>query len=109
MSQRVNIQYSVEVDNLQETVDHLYGKVLKRMRKLEQSMVGSSSFIDIELIERIESLRRELSQIDIQLADLDRITRGYIALRAAQQNNDQTTTLPEDIEQGSAEPSSQSE
>ena len=109
MSQRVNIQYSVEVDNIQETVDYLYNKVLTRADLLYQNMSETSSYLDIELIESIDSLRRELSQIDIQLADVDKITRGYIGLRTAQQNNDQTTTLPEDIEQGDTESSSQSE
>ena len=55
MSQRVNIQYSVEVDTLQETVDYLYDKVIKRVDRLNQSMVETSSFLDIALIE--EKLR----------------------------------------------------
>ena len=54
MSQRVNIQYSVEVDTLQETVDYLYNKVLRRADLLYQNMSETSSYLDIELIESID-------------------------------------------------------
>ena len=84
MSQRVNIQYSVEVDTLQETVDYLHNRVIKRVDILNQSMLGSSSFIDLNLVEEIDKIRLELAQIDTQLADLDRIIKGYISLKAAQ-------------------------
>ena len=82
MTQRVNIQYSVEIDTIQETVDYLYDKVLKRMSVLEQSMVETSSFLDVALIDEIDEARLELAQIDIQLADLDRIVKGYVSLKS---------------------------
>ena len=86
MSQRVNIQYSIEVDNLQETVDYLYNKVIKRVDNLNQNMVETSSFLDVALIDEIDEARIELAQIDTQLADIDRIVKGYISLKAAQNN-----------------------
>jgi hypothetical protein len=82
---------------------------LKRADLLYQNMSETSSYLDLELLESIDSLRRELSQIDIQLADVDKITRGYIGLRTTEQNDNQTNTLPEGVEQGTTEPSAQSE
>jgi hypothetical protein len=81
MSQRVNIQYSVEVDTLQETVDYLYNKVIKRVDKLNQSMAETSSFVDIALIEELDEARLELAQVDIQLSDIDKIIKGYLSFK----------------------------
>jgi hypothetical protein len=107
MSQRVNIQYSVEVDTLQETVDYLHNRVIRRVDILNQSMLGSSSFIDLGFIEEIDKIRLELAQIDTQLADLDRIVKGYISLKATQSNGFPRTS--EETQQVNAESSSQGE
>ena len=82
MTQRVNIQYSIEVDKLQETVDYLYEKILKRIGNLHNNIVETSSYIDVSLIDEIDQLRREMAQIDIQLADIDRIVKGYVAYKS---------------------------
>ena len=88
MSQRVNIQYSVEVDTLQETVDHLYSKVIKRVHRLNESILGSSSFADLCFLEQIDEVRLELAQVDIQLSDIDTIVKGYLSFKL---NSDEVT------------------
>ena len=100
MSQRVNIQYSVEVDDLQETIDYLHNRVIKRIDRLNQSMSGSSSFIDLGYIEEIDKVRLKLAQIDIELSDLDRIIKGYMSFKmnsdeVANVQTEQTVTVEE--------------
>ena len=95
MSQRVNIQYSVEVDTLQETVDYLYDKVIKRVDRLNQSMVETSSFLDIALIEEIDQFRLELAQIDTQLSDIDNIVKGYLKFKIQDKGDILQETLDE--------------
>jgi len=95
MSQRVNIQYSIEVDNLQETVDYLYDKVIKRVDRLNQSMVETSSFLDIALIEEIDQFRLELAQIDTQLSDIDNIVKGYLKFKIQDKSDILQETLDE--------------
>jgi len=82
MSQRVNIQYSVELDKLSETVSFLYNNAMLRMKRLNDSMLSLNSGLDLEMIEQIDMVRLELAQIDIQLADLDKIVKGYLRLKA---------------------------
>lgn len=84
MSQRVNIQYSVELDKLSDTVSFLYNNAMLRMKRLNDSMLSLNSGLDLEMIEQIDMIRLELAQIDIQLADLDKIVKGYISMKSQQ-------------------------
>ncbi len=95
MSQRVNIQYSVEIENLQETVDYLYTKVLTRMDRLNQNMTETTSFLDLELIEEIDQIRLELAQVDTQLSDIDNIVKGYLKFKMQDKGDILQETLDE--------------
>jgi len=81
MSQIVNIQYSVELDKLSDTVYFLYNNAMLRMKRLNETMLSLSSGLDLEMIEQIDMIRLELAQIDIQLSDLDKIIKGYLNMR----------------------------
>ena len=101
MSQRVNIQYSVELDKLSETVAFLYNNAMLRMKRLNDSMLSLNSGLDLEMIEQIDMIRLELAQIDIQLADLDKIVKGYLNMKSQQtqqqapdENSDKTNNQP---------------
>ena len=83
MSQRVNIQYSVEIDKLPETVSVLYDNAMLRMKHLNDTMLNLNSVLDLEMVDQIDCIRLELAQIDIQLADVDRIVKGYISLKTS--------------------------
>ena len=84
MSQRVNIQYSVEIDKLSDTVGVLYDSAMLRMKHLNEFMASYHSGLDLPMLERIDEIRLELAQIDIQLADVDRIVKAYISMKSGQ-------------------------
>ena len=86
MSQRVNIQYSVEIDKLPDTVSVLYDNAMLRMKHLNENMLSLNSALDLEMIDQIDAIRLELAQIDIQLSDIDRIVKGYLSIKT--QNNE---------------------
>ncbi len=81
MGQRVNIQYSIELDDIQSEVDRLYFKTM-----MELSSIGSSSKIDyvpldLSGMEHIDSIRRKLTRIDIMLGDVQNIISGYVRFK----------------------------
>lgn len=95
MSQRVNIQYSVELNKLPDTVSALYDRTMLRMKQLNDSMLSLNSGLDLEMIDQIDSIRLELAQIDIELADVDRIVKGYLNLRTQEKGDILQETLDE--------------
>ena len=98
MSQRVNIQYSVELDKLPDTVSALYDSAMLRMKKLNNKMLSFNSALDLEMIEQIDYIRLELTQVDIELADIDRIVKGYIQFKTEEKEsieNEEKVIAPE--------------
>lgn len=95
MSQRVNIQYSVEIDKLPETVSVLYDNAMLRMKHLNDTMLNLNSGLDLEMVDQIDCIRLELAQIDIQLADVDRIVKGYISLKTSDSSDILQETVDE--------------
>lgn len=93
MGQRVNIQYSVELEDLEAEVNRLFKAA---MRNLDfKSPMGQLS-LGTEGMEQVDSLRRKLAKADIMLGDVQNIIQGYVRFK----------TQPTDIEKQELEQSS---
>ena len=83
MGQRVNIQYSVELDDLDEEVNRLFGKAIKELDLA--APVGGTPRIKLgnDGFEQLDFLRRKLAKIDIMLGDVQNIIEGYVNYKSA--------------------------
>ena len=83
MGQRVNIQYSVELDDLDEEVNRLFGKAIKELDL--SAPVGGTPRIKLgtDGLEQLDFLRRKLAKIDIMLGDVQNIIEGYVNYKSA--------------------------
>jgi len=83
MGQRVNIQYSVELDDLDEEVNRLFGKAIKELDLA--APVGGTPRIKLgtDGLEQLDFLRRKLAKIDIMLGDVQNIIEGYVNYKSA--------------------------
>lgn len=81
MGQRVNIQYSVELEELQGEVDRLFGKAIKELDQL--APVGGTPKLKLgtDGLEKLDVLRRKLARIDIMLGDVQNIVEGYVRFK----------------------------
>tara|TARA_R110000796_G_scaffold140805_2_gene257013 strand:+ start:7407 stop:7787 length:381 start_codon:yes stop_codon:yes gene_type:complete len=82
MRQRVNIQYSVELDELDKEVNRLFDNTGKKLAELTPC---SFSYVPMDLsgIEMIDDLRQKLARIDIALGDVQNIVEGYVRFKSA--------------------------
>ncbi len=81
MGQRVNIQYSVELEDLQDEVNRLFEQA---MRELERGLVvGGTPVVNLgtEGLDKIDSFRQKLAKIDIMIGDVQNIIEGYIRFK----------------------------
>ena len=78
MGQRVNIQYSVEIEDLEAEVNRLFKAA---MRNLDfKSPMGQLS-LGTEGMEQVDNLRRKLAKADIMLGDVQNIIEGYVRFK----------------------------
>jgi hypothetical protein len=81
MGQRVNIQYSVELEELQSEVDRLFANSIKELDLI--APVGGTPKLKLgsEGLEKLDTLRRKLAKIDIMLGDVQNIVEGYVRFK----------------------------
>ena len=90
MGQRVNIQYSVELDDLQEEVNRLFAKAILELEKT--CPVGGTPVVNLgtEGIDKVDALRRKLAKVDIMLGDIQTIINGYVRFKTGPSVEQQT-------------------
>ena len=81
MGQRVNIQYSVEIDDLQKEINRLFANAIVELDKLQP--VGGAPVLKLgtEGLDKVDLIRRKLAKIDIMLGDVQNIVESYIRFK----------------------------
>ena len=82
MGQRINIQYSVEIDDLHKEVQRLMGNASEAIKSLSCDVPSGEDVLSLEAIESIDLLRQELAKIDHTLNDVMTIVSAYVAYSA---------------------------
>jgi hypothetical protein len=79
---RINIQYSIDSDELPHEVSRLFGKVDSLVGQLTGSIQtrteDSKTILSLQTIEEIDIFRRRLASMDYILGDIDNIISSYI-------------------------------
>jgi hypothetical protein len=77
MGQRVNIQYSVELEDLQGEVNRLFSNAISEL----QSLPHASLKLGTDGLDKVDSFRQKLTRIDIMLGDVQNIIEGYVRFK----------------------------
>lgn len=82
MGQRVNIQYSVELNELEDEVNRLYKNAILQLENTG-TIYGTDTKVSLELsgAQTIDHLRQKLAKIDIMLGDIQNIIQGYVRFK----------------------------
>ena len=81
MGQRVNIQYSVEIDELQDEVNRLFGNAIIELDKVQPVGGAPVAKLGTDGIDKVEASRHKLAKIDIMLGDVQNIIEGYVRFK----------------------------
>ena len=100
MGQRVNIQYSVELSDLDREVNRLFDLVIEDLEAIATGWGrGTNITLDLSSIKVIDEVRQELARIDIALSDTQKIVQGYVQFKSAPPQQEQTPASPSESEE----------
>tara|TARA_R110002020_G_scaffold96491_2_gene231033 strand:+ start:813 stop:1190 length:378 start_codon:yes stop_codon:yes gene_type:complete len=102
MSQRVNITYSVNVEELPEEVMRLLRKGEEGLQKTlgELKLLTKDNVLTSSSTDQVDQIRRNLATVDTSLSDASNIVEGYLSyeatLRAPQEGHSDSLEPPLD-------------
>jgi hypothetical protein len=98
MGQRVNIHYSVQLEDLQEEVNRLFSNAISKFDKVQP--VGGAPVVKLgtDGLDKIESIRHNLAKVDIMLSDIQNIIEGYVRFKTQPPPEREIPFQPNDLE-----------
>ncbi len=103
MGQRVNIQYSVEMEDLKDEVARLLEGVHTTLHHadafLADGVLVQKEMLSLKTLEEIDQIRIQLAKADFTLGDVVNIIRGYISYQT-QGAPTETVAPPNEEEEG---------
>lgn len=83
MGERVSIQYSVDIDELEEEVSRLMCSAFEKLNNANESAaVPAGDTMSIRTIKKIDEIRQVLANVDIRLGDAVNLINGYISYKS---------------------------
>ena len=83
MGERVNIQYSVDIEELDGEVARLLCEAYDKINKVSTGLIHpASGTLNLYTISKIDGMRQELMDIDVRLGDAVNIINGFISYRS---------------------------
>jgi hypothetical protein len=85
MTQRVNIQYSVNIEDLPVELERMAASAEDRLAKIIMAMeMHPQNMMTLEAHEYFDSIRVGLSGVDAILGDINNIIQSYLSFRTQQ-------------------------
>tara|TARA_R110002012_G_scaffold309646_1_gene516814 strand:+ start:572 stop:919 length:348 start_codon:yes stop_codon:yes gene_type:complete len=81
MGQRISIQYSIDIDDLEYEVERLLQNAQEEIKLMRD--VNITSRLSLGTVEDIDEVRQKLAAIDASLEDVSSIITGYVGYKAS--------------------------
>ena len=76
--QRINIQYSIAMDELPSEVVRVYNKSIDQLRNIQLPELNDTEVLNSSVIKMIDEARQQLAKTDLILSDVQSIVNSYI-------------------------------
>ena len=95
MLKRVNIQYSIDLDELPSEVDRIYANAKNVFSSLSLPGETGEDILTADMLKKIDDTRRELTNLDHILSDVSGIVSSYVQYELSLRDDEYQQTLPE--------------
>jgi len=92
MTQRVNIQYSINLDDLPAEVDRILRVAAQQLSEVSLPRPDLEGLLDSATLKSIAAARRKLASLDYVLSDLSGIIGSYVEYEIARLNQQKNPT-----------------
>jgi hypothetical protein len=83
MGERVNIQYSVDIDDLGDEVCRLMCDAYENLnRAAGHADPPKDNILSLQTIQQVDQIRQQLAEVDNRLSDVVNIVNGYISYKS---------------------------
>jgi hypothetical protein len=82
VGQRINIQYSIDMDDLDTEVQRLLDVAYANLENITPTTVKHPDPLSLSAMEEIDALRQKLAAADYTLQDATNIISGYLSFKA---------------------------
>jgi hypothetical protein len=86
MLNRVNIQYSINLDDLPEEVDRIYNKAKEILGGISLPNQSGRDLLTSETLKELDETRQKLTSLDHILSDVAAIVGSYVEYEISQIN-----------------------
>lgn len=88
MKGRINIQYTIEIEQLGEEIERLSKGAIDRLARLaSQKRPLPTDSLTYDFHDYVDSIRQELAAVDISLAETNHLVGSYLSYKAEQISN----------------------
>jgi len=83
MGERVNIQYSVDIEDLGEEVCRLICGAFENLNTVSAAITPpEDNVLSLQTIQQLDEIRQQLGEIDNKLSDVVNIVNGYVSYKS---------------------------
>ena len=76
--QRINIQYTIGLDELPTEVTRVYNKSVEQIRNIQLPDFSDEEILSSSVIKIIDEARQNLAKADLMLSDVQSIVNSYV-------------------------------
>ncbi len=98
MKKRISIQYSIDESNVAHECYRLLNNTLTRLTSIAATAPPTESIVNPTTMREIRSLRDELSEIDIELGDVNAIIDGFLDYQYSSKPQEHSTQSQQKID-----------
>tara|TARA_Y100000593_G_scaffold89356_2_gene173443 strand:- start:270 stop:743 length:474 start_codon:yes stop_codon:yes gene_type:complete len=97
MKQRVSLQYSIELDNLENETDRLFDNISRQIQLLGTATNSRPNSLSMDALDFLGELQTHLQSISIAADDLQKIISGFLSFKLQDEQTQQDAGPSEDL------------